>query len=120
MQTSHMHKRADNAKAPHARMGGLRSTAAGLVAALALSGSPMVVHGASIQTTSSAVSTHAKAFGAAVRRDTKAAAASFKEGAHRVAVAATGVAHEIATAARRGAMKTRAALRGEKMATPAG
>ncbi len=96
----------------YARMGGLRGTVSGLVVALGLTVSPvMAVH---------AEAAHAKAFGEAVKRDTKTVGATFKEGAHRVAAAARAVAHEIATAARRGAAETRAALRGEKTATPAG
>ncbi|HLZ96718.1 MAG TPA: hypothetical protein VKP66_02160 [Steroidobacteraceae bacterium] len=89
----------------------------------------------------SPVSTHAKAFGAAVKRDAKVigekskagakkvgekskegakvVGEKTKEGAHRVAVAAKAVGHEVATAAKRGAAETRAAFRGEKPETPA-
>ncbi|GEM_PF-5934489 len=62
----------------------------------------------------SAVSVHAKAFGAAVKRDTKAVGAAAKEGAHRVAVTSTAVGHEIASAAKRSSAKIRSAFRGEK------
>lgn len=68
----------------------------------------------------SALSRHAKSFGATVKRDTKTAAAQVKEGAHRVATAAKAVGHEIAGAARRSAAETRAAFKGEKGAAPAG
>jgi hypothetical protein len=67
----------------------------------------------------SSISTHAKAFGEAVKRDAKTVGAKSKEGAHRVAVAAKAVGHEVATAAKRGAAETRAAFRGEKSETPA-
>lgn len=67
----------------------------------------------------SSISTHAKSFGAAVKRDAIAVSAGCKEGAHRVAVAAKSVGHEIATAAKRGAAETRAAFSGEKAKTPA-
>jgi hypothetical protein len=66
----------------------------------------------------SSVSTHAKAFGEAVKRDAKVVGAKSKEGAHRVAVAAKAVGHEVATAAKRGAVATRAAFKGEKPAAP--
>jgi hypothetical protein len=67
----------------------------------------------------SSISTHAKAFGEAVKRDAKVVGAKSKEGAQRVAVAAKAVGHEAATAAKRGAAATRAAFRGEKSETPA-
>jgi hypothetical protein len=67
----------------------------------------------------SSISTHAKSFGAAVKRDAMAVSAGCKEGAHRVAVAAKSVGHEIATAAKRGAAETRAAFRGENVKPPA-
>jgi fatty acid-binding protein DegV len=67
----------------------------------------------------SSISTHAKSFGAAVKRDAKVVGAKCKEGAHRVAVAAKAVGHEVATAAKRGAAETRAAFRGEKAESPA-
>jgi hypothetical protein len=67
----------------------------------------------------SSVSTHAKAFGEAVKRDAKVVGAKSKEGAHRVAVAAKAVGHEVATAAKRGAAATRAAFKGEKPEPPA-
>jgi len=66
----------------------------------------------------SSISTHAKAFGEAVKRDAKVVGAKSKEGAHRVAVAAKAVGHEVATAAKRGAAATRAAFRGEKSESP--
>ena len=68
----------------------------------------------------SPISTHAKAFGEAVKRDAKVVGAKCKEGAHRVAVAAKAVGHEVATAAKRGAAETRAAFRGEKSESPTG
>jgi hypothetical protein len=67
----------------------------------------------------SSISTHAKSFGAAVKRDAMAVSAGCKEGAHWVAVAAKSVVHEIAIAAKRGAAETRAAFRGENVKTPA-
>jgi hypothetical protein len=67
----------------------------------------------------SAISTHAKSFATAVRRDSQIVGAKCKEGAHRVAVAAKAVAHEVATAAQRGASQTRAAFRGERQASTA-
>jgi hypothetical protein len=66
----------------------------------------------------SAIWTHARSFGAAVKRDTKVLGDDCKEGAHRVAIAAKAVGHEIATAAKRGAAESRAAFRGEKVSTP--
>ena len=45
----------------------------------------------------SSISTHAKAFGEAVKRDAKVVGAKCKEGSHRVAVAATAVGHEVAS-----------------------
>jgi hypothetical protein len=66
----------------------------------------------------SSIPTHAKFFGAAVKRDAMTVSAGCKEGAHRVAVAAKSVGHEIATAAKRGAAETRAAFRGENVKTP--
>jgi hypothetical protein len=74
----------------------------------------ITVHAAEDQPQESAVSTHAKSFAAAVKRDSQIVGAKCKEGAHRVAVAARAVAHEVATAAKRGATQTRAAFRGEK------
>jgi len=79
----------------------------------------MAAHAAEDQPRESAISTHARSFGAAVKRDTKVVGADCKEGAHRVAIAAKAVGHEIATAAKRGAAETRAAFRGEKVKTPA-
>lgn len=67
----------------------------------------------------SAISTHARAFGAAVRHDSQVVGAKCKEGAHRVAVAARAVAHEVATAAKRGVAQTRAAFHGERAEAPA-
>jgi hypothetical protein len=68
----------------------------------------------------SSISTHAKSFGEAVKRDAKVVGAKCKEGAHRVAVAAKAVGHEVATAAKRGAAETREAFRGDKSEKPAG
>ena len=98
-------------RAPHGNMGAL------VVLACALLTLPLAVHAAEDRPAQSTASTHAKAFGEAVKRDTKAVGATVKEGAHRVAVAAKAVAHEVATAAKRGAAQTRAAFRGEKAAT---
>jgi hypothetical protein len=70
------------------------------------------------QSQESSISTHAKAFGEAVKRDAKVVGAKSKEGAHRVAVAAKAVGHEVATAAKRGAAATRAAFKGEKSEAP--
>jgi hypothetical protein len=70
------------------------------------------------QSQESSVSTHAKAFGEAVKHDAKVVGAKSKEGAHRVAVAAKAVGHEVATAAKRGAAATRAAFKGEKSEAP--
>lgn len=67
----------------------------------------------------SSISTHAKSFGVAVKRDAMAVGAGCKEGAHRVALAAKSVGHEIATAAKRSAAETRAAFSGEREKTPA-
>jgi hypothetical protein len=71
------------------------------------------------QSQESSISTHAKAFGEAVKRDAKVVGAKSKEGAHRVAVAAKAVGHEVATAAKRGAAATREAFRGDKSEKPA-
>jgi hypothetical protein len=98
-----------------------RIAAAGLTVASALLLAPVIAaHAADDQPKESAISTHAKAFGQAVKRDAKTVGAKSKEGAHRVAVAAKAVGHEVATAARRGAAATRAAFRGDKTETPAG
>jgi len=97
----------------------LRRWALRLAAVACLIAAPFIAgHAADERPTESAVSAHAKSFGAAVKRDAKTAGAACKEGAHRVAVASKAVAHEIATAAKRGAAETRAAFRGEKTVTP--
>ena len=97
-----------------------RHGAAGLLVAWSLLLTPSIAaHAAEDAPHESAISAHAKSFGAAVKRDTKAVSAKCKEGAHRVAVAAKAVGHEIGTAAKRGAAATRAAFRGEKAETPA-
>jgi hypothetical protein len=98
----------------------LRHSAAVLLVAWSLLLTPSIAaHAAEDAPHESAISAHAKSFGAAVKRDTKAVSAKCKEGAHRVAVAAKAVGHEIGTAAKRGAAATRAAFRGEKAETPA-
>jgi hypothetical protein len=98
----------------------LRRSAAVLLVAWSLLLTPSIAaHAAEDAPHESAISAHAKSFGAAVKRDTKAVSAKCKEGAHRVAVAAKAVGHEIGTAAKRGAAATRAAFRGEKAETPA-
>jgi hypothetical protein len=110
----------NRARAARLRMNALRdipvrSLAFGLIVTLSLSLAPLLAADAADgQPTESAISGHAKAFGAAVKRDTKAVGATIKEGARRVAVAAKAVGHEIATAAKRGATETRAAFRGDK------
>jgi hypothetical protein len=80
----------------------------------------IAAHAAGDESQESSMSTHAKSFGEAVKRDAKTVGAKCKEGAHRVAVAAKAVGHEVATAAKRGAAATRAAFRGEKPEAPAG
>jgi len=98
-----------------ARRGG-----AGLLIAWSLLLTPCIAaHAAEDGPHESAISTHARSFGAAVKRDAKAIGADCKEGAHRVAIAAKAVGHGIATAAKRGAAETQAAFRGEKAQTPA-
>ena len=79
----------------------------------------VAVHAAEDAPHESAISTHARAFGAAVKHDSQVVGAKCNEGAHRVAVAARELAHEVATAAKRGAAETRAAFRGDKAETPA-
>jgi hypothetical protein len=97
-----------------------RIAASGLAVASALLATPVVAADATGDPPrDSSISTHAKAFGEAVKRDAKTVGAKSKEGAHRVAVAAKAVGHEVATAAKRGAAATRAAFRGEKSETPA-
>jgi len=92
-----------------------RIAAGGIVVASALILAPAIAaRAADDQPQESSVSTHAKAFGEAVKRDAKVVGAKSKEGAHRVAVAAKAVGHEVATAAKRGAAATRAAFKGEK------
>lgn len=102
------------------RVRSVGSRAASLLAAGALLLMPCVaVHAAEDAPHESAISTHARAFGAAVRHDSQVVGAKCKEGAQRVAVAAQTVAHEIATAAKRGAAQTRAAFHREKTEAPA-
>jgi hypothetical protein len=92
-----------------------RIAASGLAVASTLLLAPvMAAQTADDRPQESSISTHAKSFGAAVKRDAKVVGAKCKEGAHRVAVAAKAVGHEVATAAKRGAAETRAAFRGEK------
>jgi hypothetical protein len=96
-----------------------RITVSGLAVGSTLLLTPVIAaHAAGDQPPESSMSTHAKSFGGAVKRDAKAVGAKCKEGAHRVAVAAKAVGHEVATAAKRGAAETRAAFRGEKSETP--
>jgi hypothetical protein len=98
----------------------VRGCAVSLLAAGTLLLTPCVaVQAAEDAPQESAISTHARAFGAAVRHDSQVVGAKCKEGAHRVAVAARAVAHEIATAAKRGAAQTRAAFHGGKTGAPA-
>ena len=97
-----------------------RITAVSLAATSALLLTPVLAApAADDRPQESAISTHAKAFGEAVKRDAKVVGAKCKEGAHRVAVAAKAVGHEVATAAKRGTTETRAAFRGETVETPA-
>ena len=97
-----------------------RIAAIGLAAASALLLTPAIAdQTAGERPEESSISTHAKSFGEAVKRDAKVVGAKCKEGAHRVAVAAKAVGHEVATAAKRGASATRAAFKGEKSETPA-
>jgi hypothetical protein len=97
-----------------------RIPAIGLAAASALLLTPAIAdQTAGERPEESSISTHAKSFGEAVKRDAKVVGAKCKEGAHRVAVAAKAVGHEVATAAKRGTAETRAAFRGEKVETPA-
>jgi hypothetical protein len=97
----------------------VRQEGASLLVAWSLLLTPYIAAHAEEHPHESAISTHARSFGAAVKRDTKAIGAGCKEGAHRVAVAAKAVGQEVATAAKRGAAQTRAAFRGEKAGTPA-
>ena len=97
-----------------------RIAALGLTATSTLLLTPVLAApSAGDQPQESTISTHAKAFGEAVKRDAKTVGAKCKDGAHRVAVAAKAVGHEVATAAKRGAAETRAAFRGDKSGTPA-
>jgi hypothetical protein len=102
-----------------------RIAASGLALASALLVTPVLLtpviaaETAGGQSQESSISTHAKAFGEAVKRDAKVVGAKSKEGAHRVAVAAKAVGHEVATAAKRGAAATREAFRGDKSEKPA-
>jgi hypothetical protein len=99
---------------------GVGSRPASLLVAGTLLLMPCVaVHAAENAPQESAISTHARAFGAVVRHDSQVVGAKCKEGAQRLAVAARAVAHEIATAAKRGAVQTRAAFHGEKTEAPA-
>jgi len=101
------------------RVRSVGSRAASLLVVGTLLLTPWVaVHAAEDAPHESAISTHARAFGAAVRHDSQVVGAKCKEGAQRVAVAARAVGHEIATAAKRGAAQTRAAFHGEKPAAP--
>jgi hypothetical protein len=98
-----------------------RIAAGGLAAASTLLLAPAIAaDAASGRPQESSMSTHARSFGDAVKRNANTVGAKCKEGAHRVAVAAKAVGHEVATAAKRGAAETRAAFRGEKPGTPAG
>ncbi|MHB8477015.1 MAG: hypothetical protein ACYDBZ_12105 [Steroidobacteraceae bacterium] len=102
------------------RVRSVGSRAAGLLVAGNLLLMPCVaVHAAENAPQESAISTHARAFGAAVRHDSQVVGAKCKEGAQRVAASARAVAQKIATAAKRGAAQTRAAFHGEKAAAPA-
>jgi hypothetical protein len=97
-----------------------RKAVSGLAVASTLLLAPVIAaHAAGDESQESSMSTHAKSFGEAVKRDAKTVAAKCKEGAHRTAVAAKAVGHEVATAAKRGAAATRAAFRGEKPEAPA-
>jgi len=97
-----------------------RIAALSLAAASTLLLTPVIAaHAAGDEPQESSISTQAKSFGEAVKRDAKVVGAKTKEGAHRVAVAAKAVGHEVATAAKRGAAETREAFRGEKSERPA-
>ena len=97
-----------------------RIAALSLAVASTLLLTPVIAaHAAGDEPQESSISTHAKSFGEAVKRDAKVVGAKTKEGAHRVAVAAKAVGHEVATAAKRGAAETREAFRGEKSEKPA-
>jgi hypothetical protein len=97
-----------------------RIAALGLAVASTLLLTPVIAaHAAGDEPQESPISTQAKSFGEAVKRDAKVVGAKTKEGAHRVAVAAKAVGHEVATAAKRGAAETREAFRGEKSEKPA-
>src|SRR3984893_8502162 len=88
----------------------LRHSAAVVLVAWSLLLTPSIAaHAAEDAPHESAISTHAKSFGAAVKRDTKAVSAKCKEAGER----------ECATAAKRGAAAPRAAFHGEKAETPA-
>ena len=96
-----------------------RIAALSVAAASTLQLAPVIAaHAAGDEPQESSISTHAKSFGEAVKRDAKVVGAKSKEGAHRVAVAAKAVGHEVATAAKRGAAATRAAFKGEKSEAP--
>ena len=90
-----------------------------LAVAVALALAPTIVAQATETTAETAPAMRANSFGAHVKGDAKAVGAAFKETAHRVGVAAKAVGHEIATAAKRSTGETRAAMRGEKVASTA-
>ena len=97
-----------------------RIAASGLAVASTLLLTPVIAaRAANDGPQESSISTQAKSFGQAVKRDAKVVGAKCKEGAHRVAVAAKAVGHEVATAAKRGAAETREAFRGDKSEKPA-
>lgn len=103
---------------------GIRHRAAyALAVAVALALAPTIVAQATEttadRTAKTAPAMHANSFGEHVKRDAKAVGAAFKETAHRVGVAAKAVGHEIATAAKRSTGETRAAMKGEKVASTA-
>jgi hypothetical protein len=85
-----------------------------VLAGLGLLLTPYIAAPAEDQPHPPAISTQAKALGAAVKHDAKAVGDGCKQIAHRVGIAAKAVGHEIATAAKRGAAETRAAFDGEK------
>ena len=97
-----------------------RHRGASLLVACSLLLTPYIAaNAADDQPHESAISTHARSFGAAVKHDANAVSDSCKKIGHRVAVAAKAVGHEIGTAAKRGAAETRAAFSGEKAKTSA-
>jgi hypothetical protein len=64
---------------------------------------------------SATLSSDAKAFGRAVRRDATIVGHAAKDGAHHVAAAAKEFGHEVAAAAKRGTEKPKTAMRGHKV-----